>query len=365
MGYRLSKRGIQVLILEKQAFPRYKPCGGALNVRAVNALDVDVSPVVENTIYGGWITYCMEEPFTHCFDRPLAYTVSRERFDHFLLRHAIGSGCAVHEGVRVADVQFCADGVAVRSSGGTYCGRAVVGADGAFGVVAKSIGLMGDAFIAIAIESEVEVHPRDLEQWKHVVHVDLGSMRSGYGWVFPKADHLSIGAGAALAHARELKAYYRQFTERWRRSARQYHVVTKRGHRLPVRRKDARIQRDQVLLVGDAAGLLDPLDGEGIYYAIRSAQLAADVLADYLDDPQRVGLGRYQALVDRELMPEIQRAKAFMRLFYLCPWLLVRALRTGGRTWRAVCEFLRGEKTYVEIGSKLGPLEFVLDAMAW
>jgi flavin-dependent dehydrogenase len=142
-------------------------------------------------------------------------------------------------------------------------------------------------------------------------------------------------------------------------------VISKRGHRLPIRRKGASIQRDRVLLVGDAAGLIDPFDGEGIYYAIRSAQLAARVLKEHLEDPPATALARYQALVDQTLMGEIQRAKAFMRLFNIAPRFFVRALERNDRLWRAACELLRGERTYVDMGRKLGPFEFVLDAIDW
>ena len=117
--------------------------------------------------------------------------------------------------------------------------------------------------------------------------------------------------------------------------------------------------------MGDAAGLVDPFDGEGIYYAIRSAQLAAEVLADYLEHPQQVDLARYQARVDQELMAEIQRAKALMRVFNLCPRFFVAALERGGLLWRTACEFLRGEKTYVDVGRTLGPLEFILAILDW
>lgn len=66
-------------------------------------------------------------------------------------------------------------------------------------------------------------------------------------------------------------------------------------HRLPIRRKGALIQRDKVLLVRDTAGLVDSLGGEGLYHAIRSAQVAAGVLADHLEGPQGNESGRYEA----------------------------------------------------------------------
>ena len=150
LGYKLSRAGLRALILEKETFPRYKPCGGGLNVRTVDILDFDVSSVVEDTITAVRITYRMGEPFTNRSDRPITYTVSRERFDHLLLQRAIAAGCTVHEGEKVRAVAARAEGVAVRSGRQTYSGGAVVGADGANGVVARSTGLMRDAWVGMA-----------------------------------------------------------------------------------------------------------------------------------------------------------------------------------------------------------------------
>jgi len=186
LGRALSERGLRVLILDKEIFPRYKACGGGLNVRAANMLDVDLSSVVEDTIYSARIAFRMGNPSTNWSDRPLTYMVSRESFDHLLLQHAIASGCAVREGEKVRGVRVRESDVAVRSDGGTYFGKVVVGADGAHGVVASSVGLMEDAFVAIAIESEIEVSASDLEDWRNVVLLDLGSIRGGLRLGFPQ-----------------------------------------------------------------------------------------------------------------------------------------------------------------------------------
>jgi geranylgeranyl reductase family protein len=365
LGYELSRMGIRALIVEKEKFPRYKACAGGLNVKTVKSLDFDISSVVEDTIYGVHITFRMGKQFTNRVDHPIALTVNRERFDHLLLQKAIESGCTVREGEKVESVEIREAGVCVHSSGQTYSGALVAGADGANSVVAKSIGLMQNAFMGVGIESEVEVDAVALERWRNLVLLDLASIRNGYGWIFPKLEHLSIGVCGPLACSKELKAYYKEFTGKWKNAMKSYRVIRKRGHQLPIRKKGARIQHDRVLLVGDAAGLVDPFSGEGIYYAIRSAQLAAGVLRDHLENPQDTSLSKYQALVDQELMLQMQRAKAFARLFNLYPSFFVNALKTNDRLWRAVCKLLTGEKTYVDIGKKLGLFGFILDRIDW
>lgn len=365
LGLQLGGAGIRTLILEKEELPRYKTCGGALNIRAANSLGFDVDSVIEDTIYAVRITLRMGGEFIRSYKDPITYTVSRERLDYLLLQRATDSGATVRDGERVKHVEVREDRVIVYGVNETYVGGVVVGADGANSIVARSIGLMGDAFMDIGIESEVEVGTVDLEYWKGSVLLDLASIRYGYGWIFPKLHHLSIGVGGPQAQSKALGAYFSAFTDKYRGLLSQYRIIRKRGHRLPIRKEGAKIQSHRILLTGDAAGLIDPFNGEGIYYAIRSAQLAADVLQAYLANPDVAPLADYEALVDQALMPELQRSKAFMRLFNLYPRVFVGALRGSDRVWRAACELLRGEKTYVEIGEKLGPFEFVLDKLNW
>ena len=118
------------------------------------------------------------------------------------------------------------------------------------------------------------------------------------------------------------------------------------------------------LLVGDAAGLVDPCTGEGIHHAVVSARLAAQALERHLTTPDSAPLSAYETLVDTTLMPEIQRAKAFGRLFDLSPRICIGALKRSSGLWNVACRLCRGETTYVAEGKRLGPLEFILDRMA-
>lgn len=366
LGYELSKSGLKALIIDKEKFPRYKTCGGIVDVKAAKSLDFDISPVVEDTISKVMITRQMGEPVLRDCKQPITYNVSRERFDHFLLQKAMEAGCAIQQGSRVKTIENREDGVvAVAADGNRYAGKILVGADGANSVVARAIGLLQNAYIDIGLEWEVEVDPADLEHWRGISLVDLGTIRSGYAWIFPKLDHLSLGAGGAQKHAKEVRAYYQAFIEKWKPTLRRHHTIREQGHRLPVRRKGDPIHKGKVLLVGDAAGLIDPLSGEGIYYAIKSAQLAAYALRDYFNNPDNGSLPKYEALVDEAIMTELQRAKAFMRLFYLYPRPFISALKRSDRLWQVACALLTGEKNYSHIGKKLGPLEFVLDRIDW
>jgi hypothetical protein len=135
----------------------------------------------------------------------------------------------------------------------------VIGADGANGIVARAAGLGDGIVTGVALEANaawgaLEPTPYDGTAW-----VELGVVGGGYGWVFPKGDHANLGVGGWHGEGPRLRAHLE-------RLAHQHAVDPERlrdlrGHRLPMRRLGARAARGRALLVGDAAGLVDPLSG--------------------------------------------------------------------------------------------------------
>jgi flavin-dependent dehydrogenase len=105
--------------------------------------------------------------------------------------------------------------------------------------------------------------------------------------------------------------------------------------------------RGRALLLGDAAGLLEPFTGEGIYYAVRSAYLAADALtAASLSDTSPWS---YETAVDTEIMPDLTGARALQQVFDAWPCLFHVLVRTHRRSWRALAKILRGERGFREV----------------
>ena len=291
--------------------------------------------------------------------------VNRKSFDAFLVEKAVQEGCILHDGEKVSSITQEADSVSVHTGSISYKARVMLGADGANGITAKALHLMQDAFIGISIESEIAVSASILEDWRHTVLLDLGSIPYGYGWVFPKKEHLSIGVAGPQSRSAEVNAYFQRFSSHWHQQMGFYNIQLKRGHRLPVLRKNAVLHRQRAILIGDAAGLTDPLSGEGIYYAIRSAQMAAHVIKNFLTDEQLYPLSNYQKLIEQDLIPNLQRAKAYLTLFNLYPRLFYSKLEKSKRLWIATCNLLQGKTSYREIGQSLGKLSFILDLLAW
>ena len=321
-------------------------------------MDFPITPVVERVVERAKITYKLRESFTRAFAQPTTYMTMRDRFDNLLVQRAVSAGAVLMDGFKVDRLEQDDGGVRVMGGKDTIEGGVLVGADGANSVVSHQTGLLREAEIGVGLESEVYTEPRYLEPWATTVSLDIGTIRGGYMWVFPKGDHLSIGvAGFArqTAKMRPLLERYLQFLQLGDHQQR----LTK-GHRLPRRRRGMPIQSGRVLLIGDAAGLLDFWTGEGIYYALRSAQTAAPSIQDYLGG-KAADLKQYEAAIDRELMPELHIARTLARVGVWLPKLGYSLLKNSDWAWNAGCQMLRAERSYHDVRRRMGRLTFLFD----
>jgi geranylgeranyl reductase family protein len=358
----LSRLGIDVLILEKERLPRYKACAGGISVKTAKLLDMDLSSVTRDTVRAAKVAYGDRRSFTKSYPKPLIHMVMRDEFDQLLVQRAREAGATLADNERVRQVEITEQVVKMESMNRVLAAQIVIGADGARSIVAAGAGLMQRVDLGIGLEAEISVPGQRLVQWEGLMGLDLGHMRGGYGWVFPKKDHLSVGVGSPLHQARRLKSGYRAVLKS---HGLDDHTATRiRSHRLPVRRKGMAIQSGRCLLLGDAAGLVDPVTGEGIYNAVRSAQMAAPVIENYLKG-SCADLQEYEAVVDRKIMPELKAARALARGFAWFPGLVFDAVDSSDRMWNACCRLLRGEDTYVTLKRRLGPAQVLFDLLSF
>lgn len=339
LGQQLSRRGVDVLILEKEKMPRDKTCAGGITRRTAAMLDFDIGTVAERTTYGARLTYRLRDECVKRHGEPFVYMVTRSNFDNLLVQMTRESGATVIEGTDIEEMKTDGRSVKVRTSDGDFESRVVAGADGAKGVVAKGAGLMRGARLDLALQVEVQVSADEMAKWDSLIGIDEGQIPGGYGWVFPKGDHLAVGVGGDARHSRKLKPYLEKML---------HHVGVDevgdvQGHLLPMRRKGMEIQRGNILLLGDAAGLIHPLTREGIYYAIRSARLAAPVIADALK-ADSVDLTGYQRAVDAKLMPSLELGGALRRVFTQSPRFCYTAVKRSDLLWRYVCWAMMGTR---------------------
>lgn len=351
LAYELARKGIGVLLLEKEKLPRYKCCAGGVTSKAAGLLDFDISEVAEDVVCEVSFAFNLGNAHLRRSDKPVIYTVMRDSFDHSLVERAQRVGALVMDGQKVTRVQTCGDWVEISTADSVFRARIVIGADGAHSTVARELDMLRSIEYLTAIESEIAVPEEELAEWKARAQLDLGCVPGGYAWVFPKRDHLSVGAGCGVSRARGLNAHCQKFLDSLNVGS--YAVASFGSHLIPTRTKGSLVWQNRALLLGDAAGLCDPLTGEGIYYAIRSAQLAAQVIEDCLTN-DRAELENYQEAVDREIVSELRVARVLSRLFVRFPHLAFGMLKQSDRAWKTECGLLSGELKYSDIKDRAG-----------
>jgi geranylgeranyl reductase family protein len=351
LAYELAKMGIEASLLEKEKLPRHKCCAGAVTGKAARLLDIDISEVAEDVVHEVSFTFNLGSPYLGRSNRPLIYTVMRDVFDNFLVKKAQQLGAVLMDGQKVTKVQVSGDWVEISTADNVFRSRLVVGADGAYSVVARELGMGRSIEYLMGIESEIAVPDEELANWKSRAQIDLGCIPGGYAWVFPKRNHLSVGIGSHASKARDLRAQYQKFLNSLNIGS--YAIASSGSHLIPTCTKGKLVWQDKALLLGDAAGLADPLTGEGIYYAILSAQLAAPAIIDSLAHGN-VKLEDYQEAVDKKIMSELRIARVLSRFFVRFPRLAFGMFNQSDAVWSAVCNLMLGEIDYDAIRGMAG-----------
>jgi flavin-dependent dehydrogenase len=121
LAYELVKKGIEVLLLEKERLPRYKCCAGGVTAKAAKLLDFDISEVAEDVIYEVDFTFDLGSPDLGQHSWPLIYTVIRDAFEHFLVRNVQQLGAALIDGQRVTEIRINAEWVEISTADSIFC----------------------------------------------------------------------------------------------------------------------------------------------------------------------------------------------------------------------------------------------------
>lgn len=283
-GYRLALAGRKVLMLDRHRFPRKKACAGGITPKAMDLFPYDISHLVLRICRRVKITRPGGRSFTVRDNRPLCYMVQRRDLDLFSLEKSLAAGCQFSFADRILSLDQDSDASAVtliyrdQEQEKTVTASFVIGADGANSRIRQLMFGIGRppvrTFKYPALEADVAVrHPREIP-----MAFDFSKGIPGYYWIFPRHDHVNIGIYSTAPDCRPdrslLKAYA---AERLGHD----HLTAVKGYPIGVSPPGSLSRfagKGRVLLAGDAAGLAEPLLGEGIYGALKSGQLAAESL---------------------------------------------------------------------------------------
>jgi geranylgeranyl reductase family protein len=298
-AYHLASEGVSVLLLDRARFPRDKPCGGGLTIRAVRQLPFSVEPVVEDVVDRVELGIGYKRRYERTSPEPLILMTQRARLDAYLAEQAAAAGAQFRDGTKVARIETNGRGAVVDG----IQADVVIGADGANGVTARALGLCPAPAHGIALEGNLSQADVDIDRYRGRIVLEIGTVRGGYGWVFCKADHVNVGVGGweyegprLREHLRRLCAAYELPEEKLR---------SLRGFRLPIARPGSSLARGRAVVVGDAAGLVDPFSGDGIHEAFLSAGLAAEAVLDLLAG-RTSDLEPYEARVNAALAFQLE-----------------------------------------------------------
>ncbi len=318
-----SKSDLHVLVVEKELLPRDKPCGGAMPSTVEKLLDLDLSEVIKNRtntlkLYHNYKDKVQSK--TIGTGAPLL--VDRREFDHFLLEQALSKesgNIELLEGCKVESINEAEKEIkVVLDNGNKLEAKYLIAADGVLGKVATIIGLMKKKKFALSVDAEIITNSQYYNEHKDTMVMNYFCLPHGYGWIFPKEkNRFSCGVGTwgkPLNLKRELDDFIvRSFSEDC------IEKIEIKGYPIPVYQGMQQISTNRVLLTGDAAGLVDPVSGEGIRFALHSGKIAASVISKALKNLELLNNSvsdEYQKEVNEKIGVELKFKLSFISLAF-------------------------------------------------
>ena len=296
-----AKAGMKVLLLDKSKFPRDKACGGLLTARLFDELpelEKYIKPIIECpsrdvNLYSPSMKYQIDYEF------PVGtpWNITRTVFDNAVLEAARDVGAEVMTQTRIKNYEFNG-GVTVKTSNGDFKGKMVVGATGPADKLAsmirekRNIKPWSDSQMGTALMWEPHVGKEFIDKTYSknsslLVHFKPGGIE-GYGWVFPKKEILNIGFGGynRTIKSIKIKEIWTDYINLLKEDGyfpKKQEVPPVKGAPLPLDGPIKATTMDYTLLVGDSAGMVSPLSGEGIYYGMHAGKIAIDTIKKALE----------------------------------------------------------------------------------
>ena len=289
-AYHLALAGHKVVVVDKSPAPRLKPCGGGLTIKSIDLLPFSVASVIRSSVDSMDISLQLQNNQTLQGRDTICTFVVRSEFDQLLAQRAAEAG-AIFKACQFLSFDELASKVVCRFENQTsLTARYLIGADGAHSRIRKALGAKV-ASRGIAVEACIP--QSQLASNKHAMSFDFGVVAGGYGWVFPKGDHVNVGIYSNLEDNEVSKQKLKEYAEQ-KLGINQLEDIV--GFPLPFGIYGPSAS-NRVLLAGDAAGTIEPLIGEGIHNALKSGTLAAQAVMSCINSPKATLSDKYPALL--------------------------------------------------------------------
>jgi geranylgeranyl reductase family protein len=364
-AWRAASAGARVVVVDKAVFPRDKPCGDGLTPRAVasiGALGLEnelkrFNRVDRLRVNGAGRTLTFNWPASDSFPDH-GYVVARTDLDELLLRHAQAAGAEIREGTSAfAPIveSGVVRGVVTKHNGTTEELRAgaVIAADGASSRIGRALGMLQESSrplgLAVRAHFDAERPAEDDDVIESYLELrDEDALLPGYGWIFPMGEgRINVGVGILSTYkgwrdvntAHLMGAFMNALPSSWQLPD----IVSLRetgqlkGWRLPMGFAVWPPWRPGIIACGDAAGVVNPFNGEGISEAVETGVVGAEVLLQSLDSGGPTDLSVYEHRLDALWGPYYRLGRTFVRL--IGEPRVMRALTTVGMRVPPVMEF--------------------------
>ncbi len=365
---RAAQRGLDVVLVEKQSHPRRKACGGGFRPALLDLLDFDITLAIDRVTCGSHLFSPSRTKVICTKDQVVGYLVKREVFDKLLLDKAAEAGVEVISETEVTGVTEQHDEVYAHLIDGTTMRASyLVGADGVNSRVARSSGMKSrweDDEICLCFEARVPMDESDIvritrgpyDSDRFCLQIYFGGLDHGYAWAFPKKGEISLGMGCLVPYASGLKVAWRNFTTEF---SELYSVNLDLSEttamRIPLKGPISQTVKNHIVLVGDAAGFVSPCTGEGIYYAIRSGQIAAETIADLLEGKVS-SLRTYESRWKKKMGKEFDVGNFLANLLFKNERNMELAIQMGSRDEKMreyLTDLIGGLRAYAELRTAL------------
>lgn len=348
-AYILAKAGKKVLLLEKEKLPRYKTCGGGLTFRGRNLIPFDLSEIIESKCYATEINdFEANISFLTKRENPVVSMTMRSKLDYRLIEETKIFGAEIKDNSELKDLNYSGNNIEVilKNSKEKFYSKFLFAADGALSIVANKYFGEGKRKLIPALEYEVFVDDDVFMRFRNAARFDFGVVPGGYGWVFPKKDHLSIGVLSMKLKNGNLNTFFSNYLKLL--GLKQINRSERHGFVIPLNFRNT-FAKNRIILIGDAAGFTDPITAEGISFAVLSGQLAAESLLKGDLSPELV-CKEYNYQVSKKILPELKAGKFLSFFIYSYSILRIWVVKLYGKKLsELMTDVVMGEKSYSEL----------------
>lgn len=313
-AFYLGKHGISTVIIEKEILPRYKTCGGGFVNRGKKILPFNIKEVTERDFYKVDTYFNNNFHFQSKKENPIITMVMRDTFDNLIVSKAKENGVTLLQNNTLQKIEHTADKTILTTNKTKLTADFIIAADGVYSPTAKMAGWKSETRNLIpALEYEVKVSSKTFELLSKKVRFDIDAVPYGYAWCFPKKNHLSLGVLTTKKGKINLKEYYKSYLK----TLGIEEVIEEKfyGYQIPIAPRKDGFVKNNVFLVGDAAGFADPITAEGISNSLLSGRyIAESIIESKLNLEKATNL--YHEKLNIKLLYELKSGALLAKYFY-------------------------------------------------